>query len=225
MTEQNTAATPAPRRSRKGFVIGGLVGVALLAGVGAAVSHPSGEGRGWGGGHGMGMMGGVMGGGFGRMDPERMSRRIDRGVDRFLGSVNATDEQKTKVAAILKDAAKDMASLREGMGGMREEIAKLLKADTIDRATIENLRAERMARMEQASKRIAQAIGDVGETLDAKQRVQLVERMEQFGQRGRGRGWEGRGHGRGHDRDHGWGHGRRGHDHEGRGYRGGRDRD
>lgn len=59
-------------------------------------------------------------------------------------------------------------------------MVRVLKADKIDRAEIERLRAQRIGEMETASKRMAQAIGDLGETLTAKQRVEVVSRMEGF---------------------------------------------
>ena len=182
MTDQNsssndtTPAAPAAKPRRRGLIIGGIAALAIVAGgVGVAVSQPGHWGSGHGEGHG-GMMG-RMGGGD-RMSPEKMGARIDWGVDRML--TDATPEQKQKVAALMKDALKDLAPVREQMHAARADVARLLKADKIDRAEIERVRAQRMGEMDAASKRMAQAIGDLGETLTAKQRIEIVSRMEGF---------------------------------------------
>jgi Spy/CpxP family protein refolding chaperone len=193
MTDQNSSlnsaspATPTARPRRRGLIIGGIAALAIVAGgVGVAVSQP-GEwgGRGHGGGYGQvegqgrgGMIGRMGGGGKDRMNPEKMGARIDWGVDRML--TDASPEQKQKVATIMKDAFKDLAPVREQMKSARADVVRVLKADKVDRAEIERLRAQRMGEMEAASKRMAQAIGDLGETLTAKQRVEVVSRMEGF---------------------------------------------
>ena len=193
MTDQNASsdsrsnstapAVPAAKPRRRGLIIGGIAALAIVAGVGVAVSQP-GEwgGRGHGGGHDQGEgngRGGMMGRMSGdHMSPEKMDARIDWGVDRMLA--DATPEQKQKVAALMKDAFKDLAPVREQMHAARADAVRVLKADKIDRAEIERLRAQRIGEMDAASKRMAQAIGDLGETLTAKQRVEVVSRMEGF---------------------------------------------
>lgn len=195
MTDQNTSpnstapAAPAAKPRRRGLIIGGIAALAIVAGgVGVAISQPGewgGRGHSGGYGHGEGhgrggMGGGMMGriGGGDRMNPEKMGERIDWGVDRML--TDASPEQKHKVAALMKDAFKDLAPLRDQMQSARADMARMLKAEKIDRAEIERLRAQRMGEMEAASKRMAQAVGDLGETLTAKQRVEVVSRMEGF---------------------------------------------
>lgn len=195
MTDQNsnnsanpaTSTAPAAKPRRRGLIIGGIAALAIVAGgVGVAISQPGnwgghgggyGHGEGHGRGHG-GMMGRMGGGGGDRMNPERMGARIDWGVDRML--TDATPEQKQKVAALMKDAFKDLAPVREQMRAARADVARVLKADKVDRTEIERLRAQRMSEMEAASKRMAQAVGDLGETLTAKQRTEVVSRMEGF---------------------------------------------
>jgi len=186
---QSASVAPAPRaRSRwRGALIAGGVALALAGGVGVAVSQPGS----WGGHHGghHGARGGEHG--HGSMwrggDP---AQRIERGVERMLGRVDATDEQKRKVTEILKGAAKELQAMRSGARGMRGEVASLLKAETIDRAAMEKLRADRIASADAASKRMTQAIADAAEVLTPKQRAELAERMERMGF-GRGGGRRG----------------------------------
>jgi Spy/CpxP family protein refolding chaperone len=192
MTDQNASsnsrsdsAAPAAKPRRRGLIIGGIAALAIVAGgVGVAVSQPGdwgGRGHGGGYGHGEGQgRGGMMGrmGGSDRMNPEKMGARIDWGVDRML--TDASPEQKQKVAALMKDAFKDLAPVREQAQAARADVARLLKAEKIDRAEIERVRAQRMGEMDAASKRMAQAIGDLGEVLTPKQRIEIVSRMEGF---------------------------------------------
>ena len=129
-------------------------------------------------------MGGFGGGpgwghhGRGPMTPEQMSQRIDRGVDRMLGDVGATDEQKRKVADIAKAAATELAPLRDKHRAARRQAMELMAAPTIDRPALERLRAEQLQMADAASRRITQAMADAAEVLTPEQRAKLKERMD-----------------------------------------------
>jgi periplasmic protein CpxP/Spy len=114
------------------------------------------------------MMGG--GGMFG-FGPQRM-------IDFALTSVGATAEQKQKISSIVAGAMTELMPLRDRRDAARQKLTALLKADTVDRAAIEKLRAEEFAAFEAGSKRAAQALGEAAEVLTPAQRQQLVERME-----------------------------------------------
>ncbi|MBX9760453.1 MAG: Spy/CpxP family protein refolding chaperone [Beijerinckiaceae bacterium] len=189
------------KTSRRGLVIGGLAAAAVIVGVGVAASQPWG-----GGGHGMGGMSGPF-----------MNMRAEWGVNRMLDRLDATPEQKTKVSAIVKSALADLEPMRASASTIRADAARLLKADVIDRAEIEKLRAQRIAQADAASKRFTQAFADAAEVLTPKQRAELVGRMEGFAfgrgmaHGGMGQGiWQGMGHGPGEGRGYGgpgWGGG------------------
>lgn len=121
--------------------------------------------------------------GHGPMSAEDMSRRIDRMVERVLSSVDATPEQKQKVAAIAKQAATELAPLRETARASRRQAIDLLAAPAVDRAALERLRATQLQSMEQASRRVTQALADIAEVLTPEQRAKLRARMEQRMQR------------------------------------------
>jgi Spy/CpxP family protein refolding chaperone len=137
---------------------------------------PGGWGPGGWGGRG-GMQEGPMEGGMPRrgwmmgFGPERM-------IDFALSSVGASSEQKLKIIQIAQSAFNDLRPLRDRRYTMGLKLAILLKADTLDRAAIERLRAEEFAAFEAGSKRAAQAIADAAEVLTPAQRQQLVERWE-----------------------------------------------
>lgn len=180
MTERNETAPKAPgapaanalpaKSSRRKWLIGGALGLTALVGLGAvqAMSQP------WGG-HG--------GPGFGRhgwhrMDPATMGPRVDFGVDLILGRVQASAEQKTKVGNTIKGILQDAPAFRKGHEDARDQLIKLLKAEKFDKADLERLRAERIRAMDEASKKVVQAIGEVADTLTPKQRQELVEFAE-----------------------------------------------
>ncbi len=68
-----------------------------------------------------------------------------------------------------------------------KEFHDLLLADTIDRAVLEQLRAERLADAERISKNLISALADVAEVLSPEQRKLLDERIKHF--RSMRRGW------------------------------------
>jgi Spy/CpxP family protein refolding chaperone len=191
-----------------------VVAIALAAGLaGAFASNAISKGGGWHhGGHGHGRHGGDMGGpmGFGFMggrdvDPAKAERRAERMAERFARRIDATGEQQSKLIAIAKSTAKDIIPLRQQAGDMRKEAMKLMSGPQVDRAALEKLRADQIARMDQISKRMTQGIADAAEVLTPEQRQKVAERMEQR-REGR-RGWF-RGHGRDEGRGDGPGEGR-----------------
>lgn len=188
MSDPNTTpATPAagngePRQGccgrggprRKGLVVAAvLVATGLVGfGIGKAASGHFGHRFG----HGFGM--------HRTLDADAIIRQTDAGVGRVLGKVDASAEQKTKVADITKAAIKDLLPLRDTHTAVRDKLAAALKAEKIDRAQIEQLRTEELALAETLSKRAAQALADMADVLSPAQRAKLVERWQQRPWRG-----------------------------------------
>ncbi len=73
-----------------------------------------------------------------------------------------------------------MKPLHAQMHASRDEMKALLLADTIDRAAMEKMRAERIAEVDQISKDLVNAVADVAEVLTPEQRVVLEERIREF---------------------------------------------
>jgi periplasmic protein CpxP/Spy len=186
MTSQNTPPEASPPASqlppsapsgrgpceRRGFRGRGFVlaGIAVFAGlVGFALCH--GHHR-----HHFGM--------YGEMSADSVQGRVEAGVEHILGSVDATSEQKAQVGEIAKAAVKDLLPLREQQRALREKATALLKAEKVDRATIEQVRTEAVALGDTASKRFAQAIGDAAEVLTPAQRARLLDRWQSRWPRG-----------------------------------------
>jgi len=166
-----TKQTPNPEQRRRRFfkraAIATLIG-GIAAGIGIqAFAHGGGPG-GW---HRGGFMGGPL-------DPAQVDEHLDRMLKHLYVEIDVTDEQKQKLAPIVKQAVKDLLPLREKMQGARKQAVELLTRDAIDRAAIEALRAEQLQLAEQGSRRIAQALADAAEVLTPAQRKELAARME-----------------------------------------------
>jgi Spy/CpxP family protein refolding chaperone len=182
-TEATSAQAQPKARWGRRIAIGGLA-AAAVAGIGLVAATGGEFGRGMGGhgwsqdGHGWGRGGpgmhASMGRGFGEYRLERM-----------LDGLDATPEQAEKIRAIVDAARDDLMPALDGMRGTREKVAEMLAAPTIDRAAAETLRAERMAAVDQASRRMTAAILDAAEVLTPEQRAKLVEHLKERGRHGR----------------------------------------
>lgn len=118
-------------------------------------------------------------------DPVQMDARIERMIGRFAAKVDASAEQKEKLAAIAKSAAKDLAPLRERAQSVRKQAIEILAGASVDRSAIERLRAEQIQLADAGSKRLTQALADTAEVLTPEQRKQFAERLQ------RGHRWGG----------------------------------
>jgi protein CpxP len=180
MTEPNSdvLAQPAVTSNRKRLwtVLG--LGVATLATVGALTAHRHAGAMGFGEhGHGPGGWHGGMGG-MGDMDPAVAAKRIDARVAYMLAEVDATPEQRERIATILKGLANDMQQNRQRHMQARRQSLELLAAPTIDRAQLEKLRVEQMQLGDVTSRRMLQAMMDSAEVLSPEQRAKLIERWQ-----------------------------------------------
>ena len=161
-------------RTRRWTLFG--VGATTLAAVGALMVHRHAYAgpMGFGPGHGHG----GWYGGFGNMDPAVAAKRIDAMVAFRLAEIDATPEQRERIAAIVKGAMNDLqASRKQHMQARRQSLA-LLAAPTIDRAQLEKLRVEQMQLGDSASRRMLQAMMDSAEVLTPDQRAKLAERWQ-----------------------------------------------
>lgn len=111
-------------------------------------------------------------------DPERVAEHIDRRVQKVLSRVDATEEQKQKVSVAAKSAISDLAALGIRPGEARGKLIELMRADAIDPAAFEALRAEQVAKMETASKRLVTALTEAASALTPEQRRELTERWQ-----------------------------------------------
>ncbi len=112
--------------------------------------------------------------------------RIERMVKHVAIEIDATPEQQETITALATAVAKDLKPVHDRLRASGKELHELLLADTIDRAALERLRAERLADAERISKNLVSALADVAEVLSPEQRQALDERINEFRSRHRG---------------------------------------
>jgi periplasmic protein CpxP/Spy len=103
---------------------------------------------------------------------------IERRVNRVLGAVDASTEQRQKVRGIFEAAANDMFPMRQQGMDNRKQMHEALGAATIDRAKIEALRTDQMKLADARSKRMTTALADAAEVLTPAQRADLASRFQ-----------------------------------------------
>ncbi|HTD02455.1 Spy/CpxP family protein refolding chaperone [Undibacterium sp.] len=163
----NKADVSQPSRSgRRWMVAAAIAGVVSVLSI-TGISYAR-DGMGRGCHHGWGMHHDVT--------PEAMSKHVDAMVNHILA--DGTQEQKTKVADIAKAAFKDLYPLRQQHQAAHQQAVKLLTQPTIDRAALEQVRADEMRLADQVSRRITQAVADAAEVLTPEQRIKLAEHMK-----------------------------------------------
>ena len=126
-------------------------------------------------------------GGRGPIDPAQMDERIERMVKHLAVEIDATPEQQQKLAAIAKQAARDLAPLRGQAMQTRREALELFTAPQVDRAAIEKMRLAKLQHADAASRRITQALADAAELLTPEQRKKAAAHAARM--RGRRRHW------------------------------------
>ena len=162
------------------IAIGGVFGVQALANsktYGHMKLH-AGYNGGWHGGHHKG---------FADISDADMEAQIERMVKHAAIEIDATHEQQEKITALVAAVAKDLKPVHVRLRATGKEIHDLLLANTIDRAALERLRAERLAEAGTISKNLVSTLADVAEVLSPEQRNVLDERIKQF--RSKRRGW------------------------------------
>jgi Spy/CpxP family protein refolding chaperone len=105
---------------------------------------------------------------------------IERGVERLGWATDASTEQKQKIIAIAQKAADDVFALRAKHLEARTQILDTLAAPTIDRAKLEALRVDQMKLADAATKRVTDAVADIGDVLTPAQRADLGQRVERW---------------------------------------------
>lgn len=169
--EAGAAAMDTRKPRRRGWIVAGSLAVLALGGIGAATAVSAGGGR---------FAGGPFGGG----------PFAGHGIDRALEAVDASPEQEKRIWAIIDATRAELRPLGREFRDARGTVKELLGAGNIDRAAVEKLRAERIAAIDAASRKLTEAVVDAAEVLTPEQRAKLASRFEE---RGFGRpGFDGR---------------------------------
>jgi Spy/CpxP family protein refolding chaperone len=114
----------------------------------------------------------------GKGDPAKIQARVEHRLNRVLSTVDATEDQKKQITAIILKRMNDMQPLRQVRNEVREKLATALKSPRIDRAGIEQLRTQQLQLAENMSKGIQDSLLEAAEILSPSQRVALIDRWQ-----------------------------------------------
>ena len=166
-----TPASPTAPLARRLFsrytAVAFLAGAALVAGVGALAAGEAMSA--W--------HHGVMDGTHSQAE---VSAHVDHMLKHFYVEVDATDAQKAQIGPLVKQAVNDLIPLHSQLQSAHSKAIQALEQPTVDRASLEAARAEHLQLADDASKRIVQLIGDVGDVLTPGQRKALAEQLERM---------------------------------------------
>jgi len=163
--DKHAAATTATaaRRSGRRWLIAAALAVAAAAG-GSSVA-----------GVGPGLPGHLHHSAHLPADPAAMAAHVDKMIDKF--APDASPYQKARLSAIARSALADLGPVHAQLRQAHVRAHELLMAPAVDRAALEQLRAEQMQRMDLASRRILAAVEDAAEVLTPEQRVRFAEHL------------------------------------------------
>jgi len=111
------------------------------------------------------------------MDMGGMGLGYGRHSERLLDSVGATPEQKAQIRQISQAARAEVKAQREAAAPLREQARALMTQPNIDANAVESLRQQMLVQHDQTSKRMSQAMVEMGRVLTPDQRLALAERM------------------------------------------------
>lgn len=114
--------------------------------------------------------------GFGPAGPG-MEKRMGEMVKRLFRKVGASDEQQARAATLLEVAAREMESLHEAHRNDREQMLRLLSAETLEHTQIETQRQRLMAHADAVSRRMTATGTELAEVLTPAQRRSAAEHL------------------------------------------------
>ena len=163
-------------RRMRGWIAGlALLGLGAVGGALTTIAVDADAHGGW-----RHAMGGFRHHGFGHgraIDPAHVTERLQHASAWALGSVDATDEQRERIDAILAGAVDDVFPLRTEHRAHRRDLIAELARPQLDRAALERIRIAELALAEKATARLLDSVVAASEVLDPEQRQGLVERF------------------------------------------------
>jgi Spy/CpxP family protein refolding chaperone len=107
-------------------------------------------------------------------NPAMVRDFVEFRIGKALKQVGASDAQQQQIMAIVNaqfDKHMGMAAVHEQM---HQQLLAALTGATVDRTAVETVRADAITRIDQGSKDLAKALGDIAEVLTPAQRQQLA---------------------------------------------------
>lgn len=117
---------------------------------------------------------------FADMTDEEREKLIARGVAHAAIELDATDDQRDEMTALVTALAGKMQDVPEGFRDAGERMRVLLLADEIDAGALEAIRVERLAEVDRISREAMATLAEVAGLLTPEQRRTVAERMERM---------------------------------------------
>jgi protein CpxP len=147
-----------------------IAGAGLVAGLGA-VAQATGMGMGAMH-HGMALSADA--------SPADVSAHVDHMLKHLYVEIDATAAQQAQIGPLVQQAVTDLLPLRSQLKTGHDQFVTALTQTTVDRNALETARASHLQLADQASKRIVQLLGDVGNVLTPAQRQALATHLQQM---------------------------------------------
>jgi Spy/CpxP family protein refolding chaperone len=109
-----------------------------------------------------------------------VNAHVDHMLKHFYVEVDATETQKAQIGPLVKQAVDDLLPLHTQVRAARAQAELALTQTTVDRASLEAVRQQHLQLADQASKRLSQLIGDVGDVLTPAQRQSLLAHLDRM---------------------------------------------
>jgi len=106
-----------------------------------------------------------------------LDAHVDKALQHLYVDIEATDAQKAQIGPLVKQACTELMPLHESVHGAHDEALALLRAERFDRAALESMRTRHVQEVDVASRRLAQLVADVAETLTPAQRALLADHI------------------------------------------------
>jgi protein CpxP len=107
-----------------------------------------------------------------------VNAHVDHMLKHFYVEIDATDAQKAQIGPLVKTAVNDLLPLHTQALAAHQHAMDALSQTTLDRSALEAARVEHLQLADQASKRLVQLMGDVGDVLTPAQRKALSDHLQ-----------------------------------------------
>jgi Spy/CpxP family protein refolding chaperone len=109
-----------------------------------------------------------------------VNAHVDHMLKHFYVEIDATDAQKAQIGPLVKQAVNDLLPLHTQAHTAHQHALDALTQATLDRGALEAARVEHLQLADQASKRLVQLMGDVGDVLTPTQRKAFSDHLQQL---------------------------------------------
>ena len=107
-----------------------------------------------------------------------VNAHVDHMLKHFYVEIDATDAQKAQIDPLVKQAVNDLLPLQPQAHAAHQHAMDALSQASLDRGALEAARVEHLQLADQASKRLVQLMGDVGDVLTPTQRKALSDHLQ-----------------------------------------------